>query len=220
MSDWQERLKSERYFWANWVSNGGDHFYRLNRPMAPEVREMLPEWNDQAEVLDVGSGVVSLLGAFVDGVTVKIVQADPLTEWYRTIAEPSPWESHTVKGEKLGDYFLPRKFDLVHSTNAIDHSEDPEQVLQEIGAVAKNAIYLEHIHNCALVNGWAGLHQWNFDQHNGRVVIWGKDRQFVDGMQKPIDVAEALGVKEWDYCFSKPHDQVLLRFRGWIHGRA
>ncbi len=213
---WTEGVAHEKLFWEKWKKDGREKFFGSKRELRSVVRDMIPEVTDQTEILDVGSGAISWLGRESGGVDIKIVQADPLTEWYKTIVDNQPNECHNVGGEHLSRYFRDRRFDLVHATNSVDHSKDPEAVLKGISSVTKGPVYLEHIQNCAIVNHWKGLHQWNFDQRDDRIWIWGKTRQFVPGMQEPIDVAKALGVSAWNYRYNKHGAHTYIEFRGWV----
>jgi len=213
---WTEGLDHEKMFWTKWAEDGREGFFGRKRELNDAVRGMLPSVDEGTEILDVGSGAISWLGRVSAGVDIKIVQADPLADWYETIVVNQPNECHCVGGEVLLSHFGDRKFDLVHASNSVDHSADPEAVLKGIGSVTKGPVYLEHIQNCALVNQWKGLHQWNFDQKGDRIWIWGKNRQFVPGMQDPIDVVKALGVTSWNYRYIKRGAHTCIEFRGWM----
>jgi len=216
LDTWHDGLDHEKEFWIKWAKDGEEGFFGRKRELRQCVSDMLPEATPSTEILDVGAGAISWLGRVVGDVEVNIVQADPLADWYETIVKKQPNECHCVFGEELEEYFGDRKFDLVHATNSVDHSADPEAVLKGISAVTKGPIYLEHIQNCAIVNHWKGLHQWNFDQRDNRICIWGKHRQFVPGMKEPIDVAKALGVSAWNYRYNKHGPYTYIEFRGWL----
>ncbi len=216
LATWNDGLDHEKLFWEKWKDDDREKFFGSKRELRPVVRDMLPEITEQTEILDVGAGAISWLGRVSEGVDIKIVQADPLADWYETIVENQPNECHCVGGEDLLSHFGERKFDLVYASNSVDHSVDPEAVLKGIAAVAKGPIYLEHIQNCAIVNNWLGLHQWNFDQREDRIWIWGKARQFMPGMQQPVDVAKALGVSSWNYRYNKHGAHTYIEFRGWL----
>jgi len=209
---WKDGISHEKEFWTGWKNRGQDIHCKKVRPLKKNLVSVFPE--NATEILDVGCGAISNLGRDVEGREIKIVQADPLSDWYSTLVDDIPNEVHCVAGQDLDKYFSPRKFDLVHASNSVDHSVDPEAVLRGMSSVAKGPIWLEHYHNCAVQNKWLGLHQWNFDDWAGRVYIWSKDRLWQGTEQKPIDVAEALGMKSWSYRFIQQKVHRLLVFQG------
>jgi len=209
---WKDGISHEMEYWAGWKKRGKDEHCKKMRPLQKHVAEILPD--DATEILDVGSGAISALGRDVDGREIKIIQADPLATWYGELVKDVPNEVHCVGGEDLDEYFSPRKFDLVHASNSVDHSADPEAVLRGMASVARGPICLVHYQNCAVQNKWLGLHQWNFDDWDGRVYIWSNDRQWQGTEQLPIDVAESLGVKSWSYHFNHRTAPRTLVFLG------
>lgn len=213
---WKDGISHEMEFWGGWKKRGRDTACKQLRPLKQSLASILSK--DATEILDVGCGAVSNLGRDVDGREIKIIQADPLSQWYSTLVKDVPNEVHCVGGEDLDEYFSPRKFDLVHASNSVDHSIDPEAVLRGMAAVARGSIFLEHYQNCAVQNEWRGMHQWNFDDWSGRVYIWSKDRQWQGTEKLPIDVAETLGVKKWNYHFIQLKKHRLLVFQGSVAG--
>jgi len=206
---WEKGLEGEREFWRVLVEERGyDDRYRIKRPVFTRVREMLPRRTDGIEILDVGAGPISQIGTLLDDGEVKIIQVDVLDDYFRGIMQsPSPHESYALRGEDMKSHFGNRRFDLVYASNSVDHCEDPESVLGNIGKLTRGPVFLEHLQNCATINGWNGLHQWNFDVQDDRVVLCSRTEQ--------IDVAETVGAKEWEYSFAKPARNTVLRWRGW-----
>jgi SAM-dependent methyltransferase len=68
-------------------------------------------------------------------------------------------------GEKLLEKFRPDQFDLVYSSNALDHSYDPLLAIRQMLTAVKPGgyVYLWHFANEGLHESYHGLHQWNFD---------------------------------------------------------
>src|SRR5205814_9711167 len=86
--------------------------------------------DDDSEILDVGCGLSSVLH-FVPG---RRTGADPLGDRYRSIYQ-YPFEVVQAPGESLP--FDDDRFDVVFSSNCLDHTSDPEQVLVEIRRVLR-----------------------------------------------------------------------------------
>jgi ubiquinone/menaquinone biosynthesis C-methylase UbiE len=105
-----------------------------------------------------------------------LVGADPLAEDYRGFLERinvSPnCELVSCAGQQLVAAFGPAKFDVVTSINALDHSESPKEVFDQMVAVCKPGgfVYLFHAENEGLHERYYGMHQWNFRKENGNLV--------------------------------------------------
>jgi SAM-dependent methyltransferase len=87
-------------------------------------------FDDNTTVLDVGCGLSSVLH-YLPG---KRVGVDPLGDRYKTIYE-YPFEVVCSKGEQLP--FAPEAFDVAFSSNCIDHTSNPNEVLGQIKRVLK-----------------------------------------------------------------------------------
>ncbi len=201
---WDGGVDEEKKFWNKWTDH---NWVKDIRNIKPLMNDLVDPWTKSTEVLDVASGAISMFGRLCNGVVFKIVQADALESWFSTKFTDRPNEAHQVKGEDLKKYFGNRKFDAVVSSNGIDHSADPKTVLENMAAVSKGPIYLEHYRNCAVLNHWGGLHQWNFDIREGRVVIWSQ------GIQ--LDVANILGITNWESGLKKIGEHWVVWFKGW-----
>jgi len=204
-SHWSFGLDHEKLFWTEWVKKD-IQWVKEVRNIKP-MMENLVSWTESTEVLDVASGAVSMFGRLCNGIVFKIIQADALESWFANLVPSRPNEAHQVKGEDLKQYFGDRKFDAVVSSNGIDHSADPKTVLENMAAVSKGPIYLEHYRNCAVLNHWKGLHQWNFDIREGRVILWSQ------GIQ--LDIANILGITNWESGLKKEGKHWVVWFKGW-----
>lgn len=159
---WKGFVKTSR-FSNNWAS------VLPNPECQPETRQLIETYlqeNPKAKVLDLGSGVVSILRGIVPD--DQLTAVDPLADDYRRIFD---YSSHgitppvTAPGEKL-----PQKtssFNIVHISNALDHADNPGQVLSELRRVCKKG-------GLVIVSGFVregefekyqGLHQWNIEAH-------------------------------------------------------
>jgi SAM-dependent methyltransferase len=186
---WSNGLSEEIAFWRHWFeSRGGqipswreDYLARLdlNAPLQPLITDHLSAPPGRTVFLaDVGAGPLTWLGKSSPGRTVKITAVDPLAEHYnRLIREfgiTPPIRTETAEAERLLEVLPADHFDLAHARNALDHSYDPLTAIRQMVAVVKPGCYvvLQHRANEGQVQGYEGLHQWNFCVEDGQFIIW------------------------------------------------
>lgn len=183
---WRNELDSEIFFWERWFATKGyrwpeDYEARLKgMALAPWRAALLPS-NGRPRILDVGAGPISNAGHVVPGREADFRAIDPLARAYqRIMAENNvipPVRTEFGFAEDLSCRFAPSSFDLVISTNALDHSIDPMWGILEMLIVTEvgGAIALCHEQNEAVRHNYKGLHHWNFNVQDGAFVIWTPD---------------------------------------------
>lgn len=79
--------------------------------------------------------------------------------------------------EALTDRYAPCSFDLVHISNALDHSFMPLAGIMSMLEVVKvgGCVYLRHAENEAENQSYRDFHQWNISESDGQLNIWRKD---------------------------------------------
>jgi len=182
---WQQALPGEVEFWRTFIGEPGgrwkDEFARRvdpNEPLEAWVREHLDATPTAVvEILDVGAGPLTSLGKTWPGRQVSITAVDPLAVEYnellriQEVTPPVP----VIRGEAehLVAQFGHERFDLVHCANALDHCHDPLRAIQQCTSVVKTGSYvlLRHLRREAENRAYTGLHQWNFDVRDGRLVV-------------------------------------------------
>lgn len=169
---WKGFVQTPRFL-EGWV---GDH-------KTPELKDQMYAWlralpsPDSLKVLDVGSGAVSLLnGSFPKH---NITTVDPLGSLYPFIFD---YAAHGIAppiacgGE---DMEFENEFDIVHISNAIDHTQDPKVCFEKLVKAARPGgfVAIQGFENEAVSENWAGFHQWNFvmDQETGEIGYSGRD---------------------------------------------
>jgi SAM-dependent methyltransferase len=186
---WRSRKGTEVDFWADWLIGApgteewaSDRELRLD-PEAqirdPLVREEL-EGHHAAEIsiLDVGAGPLTALGYRYAGKKIKIVAVDPLAHEYdRLLCDAGldpPVRTIAVSGEALLEHFDADTFDIAYAVNALDHSADPLTIISNMIVVVRpgGAVVLRHKRNEGQSARYWGLHQWNFDVVDDRLLVW------------------------------------------------
>jgi hypothetical protein len=186
---WRTRTSSEVDFWAGWlVGAPGTEQWASDRESRfdpdTEIRDLLVraelERNpaEEVSILDVGAGPVTWLGYRFPGKKLTIVPVDPLADEYdRLLREAKldpPVRTVRVAGEALVEHFGSRRFDIAYATNALDHSADPFTIISNMVAVVRmgGVVLLRHKRNEGDSARYGGLHQWNFDVVDDRLLVW------------------------------------------------
>jgi SAM-dependent methyltransferase len=195
MFAWISGVSSEYEFWRHWLSTKGGNYpedfgnrFSLGRQLGENIGRHL---GSSRRILDVGAGPVSTLGKYFLGESVDLIAIDPLASMYNDLLNEFELtaETPTILGfaEDLTTQFSPQSFDVIHCSNALDHSLDPLRALEEMLVICKEqgVVILNHSVNEAEKAGYQGLHQWNFDVFNGHFIIWNKHQR--------VDVNELYG---------------------------
>jgi hypothetical protein len=79
-----------------------------------------------------------------------------------------------VPGERLIDHFGPDRFDVAYSRNALDHAVDPVLIVENMLGVVRSGghVVLRHMRNEGVRQSYVQLHQWNFDERGGHLIVW------------------------------------------------
>lgn len=174
-------LADEIAFWDRWLARNQEELEsRLCGEMTRHaVRECLTRVEDgEVSIIDVGSGPLTTLGTKFPGKQVKLVAVDPLATEYEALLErrgvEPPVRPIPCAGEELLDRFAPESFDIAFSENALDHAVDPLRVIRNMIGVVKAGgfVVLDHGENTGYHAAYGQLHHWNFDEREGRCVLW------------------------------------------------
>lgn len=162
-----------------------------NPECQPETRAIIEaeiEGRKKYRVLDLGSGVVSILYGIVP--IQNLFSCDPLADKYAEIYDyghtgaPKPDQGY---GENLP--YPDNHFHIVHISNAIDHTENPARVIAEMERVCKKdgVIIIAGMTDEGEKEGYEGLHQFNAHIIDG---INGKAFEIVDKAGQVIAVID------------------------------
>jgi SAM-dependent methyltransferase len=158
----------ELEFWRGFVKDPRFLNGWLSDARTPDLQPYMYEWflgatGRHTRVLDVGSGVVSILQGTVPNANLCAV--DPLAAAYEDLFDYSTHDVVQPMTHKAED--LPVEWDdafnIVHMSNALDHTENPIRAIQSLLRVTKPGGYvvIEGFENEGSFEKWEGLHQWN-----------------------------------------------------------
>ena len=153
-------------FLNNWVFPEQNPEIRANHPDAARCFDNFAaarnqEW-DIIDVLDVGSGALPWIKGVLPN--MRLTACDPLAEEYAKIFDYDAHEQQRpVKAFAEALPFGDNSFDIVHCSNALDHTQNPGQAIEEMERVCKDGgmILIQGFENEAIHENWKGLHQWN-----------------------------------------------------------
>jgi SAM-dependent methyltransferase len=184
---WHAGAGAEVEFWEWYLRTGGgewpEEFAHRTDPQAPLdddlVLEALDEIAaDEVDILDVGSGPLTTLGKVHPHKVLRITAVDPLAEEYAALLDElgieAPVPTQRCAGEELVDRFGRERFDIAYARNSLDHSLDPVVVIGNMLDVVRpgGRVLLRHFEDEAENAAYEGLHQWNLQERDGRLLVW------------------------------------------------
>lgn len=196
IKNWIGGIKQELNFWDKWFETRGLQWpEEYLRRMDPAPLFTLDAFIDLAlsaiiNVLDVGSGPISPVGLRLHGREVRLVACDPLAREYKQLFLKHEIHPYVLPdfayAEALVDLYRAESFELVHMSNALDHSLMPTVCILNMLAVVKvgGKVVLRHTENEAEHEEYRGFHQWNITEKNGML--------FIFNMTESINVNEAI----------------------------
>jgi len=155
---WKEFVQTPRFL-RGWVDDS---------IKTPELQQDIYEYITkmpgfkEKKVLDIGSGAVSILnGTFPKD---NITAIDPLGSLYSLVFD---YEKYGIRppiccgGEAMN---FVNQFDIVHCSNAIDHTQDPMTVYRNMHRACRSGgiVIIQSFIDEAVHENWEGFHQWNF----------------------------------------------------------
>lgn len=170
-----EGAKHELDFWARFIHS--EQFATWLAPVVtPEldssvVEFMRPIIKEGGTVLDVASGVVSVLNGFVP--QEQLICADVLGDEYRKIFD---YKAHNI----LAPLPTPAEelpftdvFNIAHIRNGLDHCQDVRVAFAQMCAAVKPGGYVivQGFENEATAENWHGFHQTNLYLSNDNPCI-------------------------------------------------
>jgi SAM-dependent methyltransferase len=216
---WHLRGKpSELDFWRAWMVAPGAAKWAADRrarldPTTPIVdplvrAEIARVPKDSVSILDVGAGPITILGYRYPGKELTIVPIDPLADHYSRLLQKAgldpPITTLRVAGEDLLRHFAASTFDIAHAVNSLDHSANPLLIVKNMLEIVRpgGVVLIRHKQNEGEHERYEGLHQWNFDCEEGRLIFWNNARR--------ADVSAALSQRGRTQVWIE-QDEILAR---------
>lgn len=162
---WKWFVKSDRFL-HNWVFPEQNPEIRANHPdVAKCFDDFEAGWQEDHPImiLDVGSGALPWIKGIL-GTKGVIIACDPLSDEYQKIFDyDAHGEDAPVKAFAESIPFPDNTFDIVHCSNALDHTQNPYKAILEMERVCRpgGMILIQGFENEAIHEDWKGLHQWN-----------------------------------------------------------
>ena len=205
---WEWFVKTDRFL-NNWVYPEQNPEIRANHPdVAKCFDDFAAGWNEDHPImiLDVGSGALPWIKGIL-GTKGLVIPCDPLADEYQKIFDYDKFsEDAPIKAFAEDLPFDDNSFDIVHCSNALDHTQNPYKAILEMERVCRPGcmILIQGVENEATKQGWKGLHQWNIAVRKARpldvqdsemqdvMVVLGKDNQgFIHHAKSAKDVIYA-----------------------------
>ena len=160
-------VKHELAFWAEFVKTPRFIEGWVADCKTPELHTIAYDFiravtSPMSKVLDLGSGVVSILNGTVK--KENLLACDPLGELYEIIFD---YKAHGINPPiplQAEDIIFQEEFDIVHMSNAIDHATDPDKIFANIASACKAGgfVILQGFENEGSAQGYDGMHQFDF----------------------------------------------------------
>jgi SAM-dependent methyltransferase len=183
---WKGFVKTDRFL-SGWVKN-------VKTPeLHPLVYDFVSGFNIQAfNVLDVGSGVVSILNGTVT--KENLISVDPLGGLYECIFDYEKYKIRPCLPLPAEEMAFEDKFDIVHMSNAIDHSQDPVKTFDKLWKACKKGGYviLQGFENEGTFENWQGFHQWDISQKDDTLFIRNQKEEISQIQVKSTIVSEHI----------------------------
>lgn len=174
---------------AKWQIQFADRWLSKHSPItnAPfPLRSYLVQFitKPKVHILDAGTGTIPYVGDQHPNAHITLTSCDMLANEYRQLLI-----KHGITLPKYVEYqdiehltYANDSFDIVHCSNALDHTADPYAAIQEFVRVCKpdGIVYLRHFRCVAIKERYTGLHRWNIhDLPDGDCKFWSATHEFL-----------------------------------------
>lgn len=187
---WTEFVKTKQF--KTWIADVPTPELAAGQPEVVALIKALPAG---AAVLDVGSGAVSIL----NGLRVNVLATDPLADLYACIFD---YQAHRITkpmAVAAEDLKFENAFDVVHMRNALDHTQDPQAVIDNLIRACKPGghVIVHGFENEADFEKREGFHQTNISIRNGTLYLndWPVDLETLEIVK--AEVSTLSTGKKW-----------------------
>ena len=210
---WTRGSARELRFWGKWIAGDGQLLAytganRIPAFIAKHIPRQVNLSRPRVRIADLGAGAWSHVGTYLPGIDVEIVASDIFAEEYM-----ANWRSQTAqplvaieKQDMTALTYPDDSFDIVHCSNALDHTTNPFAAIAEMKRVCKPGgwILLRHQNSVGLGNHYTGLHLWNITPEDDDLRIWSDHEQehgylsaLLPGVTMSILSAKPKRLAEW-----------------------
>jgi ubiquinone/menaquinone biosynthesis C-methylase UbiE len=167
---WKAGVEHEISFWRACIAQDAAS-YGAPRQLSGYIARRVTR--PGSRIVDLGSGAWCRIGSRSD---VHVVAADIhadeyMSAWRDAGVQPAvPIEKQDLTALTYPD----ESFDVVHCSNALDHTVSPFRAIEEMKRVCKPGgwVILRYYVSVGTRYNYVGLHQWNFTPKGGDVLIW------------------------------------------------
>lgn len=223
LDKWLNGLESEISFWKSYMETEGGIYYEGFKETTEKNKYFTLEKHlegmgedRQIKFLDVGSGPFSRCGSVSNKYNLIVDAVDPLAQIYNILKEKNDLNNgidvKTGFVELLDKIYEAESYDVVHMSNALDHSFDAVFGIYQLFNLCKigGKVILRHAENEAERSEYRGLHQWNLSVHNkeNSFVIWRQDERY--DIRKMLD---GYAIVEWNsdvYENKWKHNEIII----------
>lgn len=167
--------------WLFYRKNFKSRVAKFNKPsQLPSYFKPMIGDKKEVTIAELAAGPFCTIGNSWKDVKVNIYASDILQNEFAPF-----WELHKVtpvvpvEYQDMEHLTYPNKFfDIVHCSNALDHTPDPKRALKEMLRVCKpgGSIYLRHLPNQR--KRYRGMHAWDVNEVYGETIFSNPKERF------------------------------------------
>ena len=150
---WKEFVQTDRFL-CDWAVMG------KTSELVPFVADFIIDQKPK-RILDVGSGVASILNGLLPD--VPLIAVDVLGAEYQEIFDYDQYRIYPPIAIAAEDISFENEFDIVHMSNALDHTQEPVIAYKKLYEAVKPGGFLiiQGFENEGQFEKYAGMHQWD-----------------------------------------------------------
>jgi len=208
---WEKGKRDSLSFYFHKLKEKAKQFNRVF-PLPDYFDEMIGDEAD-VKIADLGAGLFCTIGSTWPTAIIHITASDLLADDFnKMLAEANIVPIIPIEKQNMEDLPYPDNlYDIVHCTNALDHTPDPFAALIEMQRICKPGgwIYLRHYAHVGKHQNYCGLHMWNIDYHEpDDCRIWNETGSMILSKAFPGFVTECKRVLPYE-----PENMVVSMFQ-------
>lgn len=206
------RVQFSRYIlWHLSAAQCKAHFPQY---VIPELEQLARSTGRPVDALDIGCGMLSRLRWGQVRGLLRTTGVDPLLNIYRAIlarhgllALPhiTPATRLPMLAEDLSSDMIAGRFGLVYTSNALDHTQNPERVVALMGAALRpeGLGIIQGAVNEGTRENWSELHQFDFRVESDRLICAARDgsERALVGPDHPLRIEKVHSLTDEHMCF-------------------